>query len=228
MSNNKLFEEPELNYIPGIKISTEEQELIKQMINYKESDEPIFNILPFNFIPCNRPLFKTHDLIIWHILNFEVITKNKKQYYKFECDETLYSFNNSMSYIKLKKTLFLYFKKLLYLLNDSIEEDIIKYLANNFFNNINKCKYYKCLAWFLALFIFYFNSISEPNIYYNENNIKNFRKWWRNNIKIEIAQIKDILIKFNNICHLNYIYYEDLKVMLNFVIPQVADGWTKL
>ena len=84
------------------------------------------------------------------------------------------------------------------------------------------------MAWFLALFIFYFSSISEPNLYYNENNIKNFRKWWRNNIKIEIAQIKDILIKFNNICHLNYIYYEDLKVMLNFVIPQVADGWTKL
>ena len=113
--SNKLFEESELNYIPGIKISTEEQELIKQIINYKESNEPIFNILPFNFIPCNRPLFKTHDLIKWHVLIFEVITKNKKQYYKFECDETLYSFNNSMSYIKLKKQLFLYFKRLLYL-----------------------------------------------------------------------------------------------------------------
>ena len=224
MSNNKLFEsEKYFNYIPGIQISTEEQELINKLINFKESDETIFNLFP-----CNKPIFKTYDLIKWHILIFEVITKNKKQYYKFEDDETLYSYNNNMSYIKLKKTLFLYFKRLLYLLNDSIEEDIIKYLANNFFNNINKCKYYKCLAWFLALFIFYFNSISEPNLYYNENNIKNFRRWWRNNIKIEVAQIKDILIKFNNICHLNFKDYEDLKIMLNFVIPQIADGWTKL
>ena len=228
MSNNKLFEEPDYNYITGIKISTEEEEIIKQMINFKESNEPIFNILPFHFIPCKTQIFKTHDLIKWHILIFEVITKNKKQYYKFEDDETLYSYNNNMSYIKLKKTLFLYFKRLLYLLNDSIDEDIINYLANNFFNNINKCKYYKCLAWFLALFIFYFNSISEPNLYYNQNNIKNFRKWWRNNIKIEVAQIKDILIKFNIICHLNFKDYEDLKIMLNFVIPQIADGWTKL
>jgi hypothetical protein len=37
-----------------------------------------------------------------------------------------------MSYIRLKKTLFLYFKKLLYLLNDSIEEDIVNYLVINF------------------------------------------------------------------------------------------------
>ena len=192
MSNNKLFEEPELNYIPVIKISTEEQELIKQMINYKESDEPIFNILPFNFIPCNRPLFKTHDLIIWHILNFEVITKNKKQYYKFECDETLYSYNNSMSYIKLKKTLFLYFKRLLYLFNDYIEEDIVNYLVINFFNNVNKCKYYKCLAWFLALFIFWIYSIRDTKLNFNGSNSKDFRKWWRNERKQKITQIKEI------------------------------------
>ena len=223
--SNKLFEESELNYIPGIKISTEEQELIKQIINYKESNEPIFNILPFNFIPCNRPLFKTHDLIKWHVLIFEVITKNKKQYYKFECDETLYSYNNSMSYIKLKKVLFVYFKRLLYLLNDSIEEDIIKYLANNFFNNINKCKYYKCLAWFLALFIFWIYSIKNTNI--NEINLKDFRKWWRNERKQEITQIKEILIEFNKI-NSNFKDYEDLKIMLNYVIPQIVDGWTKL
>ena len=61
------------------------------LANYKESDEPIFNILPFNFIPCNKPIFKTHDLIRWNVLIFEIIEKNKKQYYKFEDDETLYS-----------------------------------------------------------------------------------------------------------------------------------------
>ena len=33
MSNNKLFEEPELNYIPGIKLSKEEEEIITNMIN---------------------------------------------------------------------------------------------------------------------------------------------------------------------------------------------------
>ena len=248
MSNNKLFEEPELNYIPGIKISTEEQELIKQMINFKESDEPIFNILPtinrptpqnnlinynepdadiFLLFPCNKPIFKTHDLIKWHILHFEIITKNKKQYYKFECDETLYSYNNSMSYIKLKKVLFVYFKRLLYLFNDYIEEDIVNYLVINFFNNINKCKYYKCLAWFLALFIFWIYSIRDTKLNFNGSNLKDFRKWWRNERKQEIKQIKEILIEFNKI-NSNYIYYEDLKIMLNYVIPQIVDGWTKL
>jgi hypothetical protein len=247
MLNNKLFEESELKYIPGIQINKDEQELINKLIKFKESDDPIFNIISsntqtqthnlinynepaeiFNLFPCNQPIFKTHDLIKWHILNFEIITENKKQYYKFEDDGGLYSFNNNISYIKLKKTLFLYFKRLLYLLNDSIDEDIINYLVINFFNNLNKCKYYKCLAWFLALFIFWFYSIRDTNLYFNEINLKDFRKWWRNEKKQEITQIKEILIKFNNICHLTFKDYEDLKIMVNFVIPKIADGWTKL
>jgi len=245
MSNHKLFEELELNYFPGIQISKEEQELITNMINFKENEEPIFNILPsinrptphhnlinynepdadiFLLFPCNKPIFKTHDLIKWHILHFEIVEKNKKQYYKFEDDEVLYPYNNSMSYIKLKKTLFLYFKKLL-LLNNHINEEIINYLDVNFFNNINKCKYYKCLAWFLALFIFWIYSIKNTNI--NEINLKDFRKWWRNERKQEITQIKEILIEFNKI-NSNFKDYEDLKIMLNYVIPQIVDGWTKL
>ena len=62
---------------------------------------------------------------------------------------------------------------------------MINYLVINFFNNINKCKYYKCLAWFLALFIFYFYSIRDTSVYFNEMNLKDFRKWWRNEIQTE-------------------------------------------
>ena len=221
MSNNKLFEEPYYNYIRGRKISTEEENTINNLINYNSNGGPIFDFF-------DKPIFKTHEKIKWHKLNFEVVEKNKKQhYYKFEYDETLYPING-MSYIKLKKQLFIYFKRLLYLLNDHIEEDIIKYLADNFFNNISKCKYYKCLNWFIALFLFWFKSIRTPELYFNTINYKDFRKWTIKNRIKEEEQIKQIFIEFQNICNLTFKDYEDLKILLNFVVIQIAFQWGTL
>jgi hypothetical protein len=127
-------------YIQGKELLKEEDQLINDLINCNSDDGQIDLLFP-----CDRPLFQTHENLTWHHLQFQVVAKNKKLYYKFEEDQTLYSYNNNMSYIKMKKELFLYFKKLLVLLEDRIDEDIVNYLAFKFFNNINKWKYYKCL-----------------------------------------------------------------------------------
>ena len=210
-------------YIQGKEILKEEDELINNLINFNSDDGQIDLLLPYD-----RPLFQTHEDLTWHHLDFQVVAKNKKLYYKFEEDQTLYSYNNNMSYIKMKKELFLYFKKLLVLLEDHIDEDIVNYLAFNFFNNINKCKYYKCLNWFIALFIYFINSIRRTDLFFNIINYKDFRKYILKSKIKDNEQIKNILIEFKNICHLTYKHYEDLKILLNFVIPEIASGWGRL
>ena len=210
-------------YIQGKEILKEEDELINNLINFNSDDGQIDLLLPYD-----RPLFQTHEDLTWHYLQFQVVAKNKKLYYKFEEDQTLYSYNNNMSYIKMKKELFLYFKKLLVLLEDHIDEDIVNYLAFNFFNNINKCKYYKCLNWFIALFIYFINRIRSTDIFFNIINHKDFRKYILKSKIKDNEQIKNILIEFKNICHSTYKHYEDLKILLNFVIPEIASGWGRL
>jgi hypothetical protein len=132
-----------------------------------------------------------------------------------------------MSYIKLKKQLFLYFNRLLFLLRGDIGNDITIYLNTNFFNDINKTKYYKCLNWFLALFFYWFKSIININLCFNVINYKDFRKWFLNYRKKESEeQIKNILFDFkNNIDFEKCRHYEDLKIFLNFIIPNMAHGW---
>jgi hypothetical protein len=88
---------------------------------------------------------KINDAIKFNKVKYETVEKNKKPYYKFEDDETLYikSFN---SYMYNKKELFLIFIKLLSLVNQKLEDDIKQYLFNNFFSNINKCKFFNCVT----------------------------------------------------------------------------------
>ena len=140
MLNNNVFVDCE--YIQGRKIKSEEEEIIKNLIIYKENEDKTNNI--FSLFPT-QIIFKENNSITWNINNYEVVTHNKKNYYKFEDDETLYIYN-TLSYITNKKEIFLYFNKLLVLLNGRIEQDIIKYLHEKFFNNINKCRFYDCFT----------------------------------------------------------------------------------
>ena len=79
------------------------------------------------------------------------------------------------SYNGLKYCIYIYFKELLKLLNNKklINDDIIIYLHQKFFNNMNKTNYYNFLSWFSHLLKYYINN-------YNKNetiNYKNFRKY---------------------------------------------------
>ena len=129
-----------------------------------------------------------------------------------------------MSYIILKKQLFLLFKRLLFILNNNLNEDIKQYFNNKFFNNIKKCKYYDCVKFFISLTIFYLKSIVQPN-FKTIINYKEFRKFSTANInnKNKIELIKEILNDFLKIDY-TYIFYEDLKIMLNFIINDIISG----
>jgi len=217
MSNNKLFEESENKiYIPGTEISEEEKELINNIINYNKnenSNHDIFRIFPYQII------FKTIKPHPLYTVKFTTVIKNKKHYFKFEDDDKLY-INNSSSYITNKKDLFLYFERLLYFLNNKIDDEIIDYLNAKFFNNINKCKYYDCLRWFMCLFYYWFKIIRKDEQYLYKINYKEFRQFILKNKEAPIIKVQQILKEFLNIEY-TYKFYEDLKIMLNFIIPNI-------
>ena len=215
MLNNNVFDDCE--YIQGRKITIEEEEIINNLIKYNENEDKTNNI--FSIFPT-QIIFKENNSITWNINNYEVVTHNKKNYYKFEDDETLYIYN-TLSYITNKKEIFLYFNKLLVLLTGRIEQDIIKYLHEKFFNNINKCRFYDCLRWFICLFYYWFKSIKNTGLFFNTINYKDFRKFILKNKTDAIKQVQEILKEFNDICHLTFQYYEDLKIFLNLVIPHI-------
>ena len=94
-----------------------------------------------------------NELIKFNKVKFEIIKQGKNHYYKYENDDKLY-INNYSSYIELKKILFSHFENLLILINNNIDDDLKDYLNIKFFNNINKCRYYDFLRWFVVyLFI---------------------------------------------------------------------------
>ena len=230
MMNNILNEDYE--YIPSVKLSSQEKQLINDIINYNE--DGTYNI--FSLFP-EQIIFKEDDNIKWCQNDYEVITQNKKEYYKFKDDDKLYLFNK-MSYITTKKQLFLYFNKLLNLspfgdkvqggrLINCLDDDIINYLNDKFFNNINKCKYYDCLRWFIYLFIYWFQSFLKGNaLYLNKINYKLFRKWILKNVKKykPVELVKNILYEFNEINYITCQFYEEIKIFLNFIIPCLIHG----
>jgi hypothetical protein len=223
--DHENYIETNIEFIPGKQISERETTIINNLINYiKKDNDPICNYYPFD-----KTIFITHDKIKWNQLQFKIIEKPKKKlYYLFEGDEALYPYSNNMTYIKLKKELLLYFNRLLLLLHGHIDDGIIDYLNIKFFNNINKLKYYNCLNWFIGLFLIFLNSTSGFNICFYRINYKEFRKYIIKHRFIEPEQqIKQILIKFQNICPSTYRHYEDLKVFFNFVIPHIENGWEK-
>ena len=103
------------------------------------------------------------------------------------------------SYNGLKYCIYIYFKELLKLLNNKklINDDIIIYLNQKFFNNMNKAKYYNFLSWFGYLLKYYINNYSK-----NETiNYKNFRKYCLKNKFLyeldENEEKKDNYFKYN-------------------------------
>jgi hypothetical protein len=175
MSINNILEndEDDYIYIQGVKISDDEEEIINDLIHYIKDDRDSI----FNYFSQDEPIFKIDENIKWYKLHYEVIEKNKdKFFYLFKDDVNIYAYN-TLSYIKLKKQLFIYFKRLLYLLRGDIDEDLINYLNINFFSDICKTKYYKCLNWFIALFYYFFNSIINLELRLNVINYNQFRKW---------------------------------------------------
>ena len=82
-------------YIQGKELLKEEDQLINDLINFNSDDGQIDLLLPYD-----RPLFQTHENLTWHHLDFQVVAKNKKLYYKFEEDQTLYSYNKNTQYEK--------------------------------------------------------------------------------------------------------------------------------
>jgi len=218
-------------YVEGIKISDDELKEINDFIdfdfnnyNHNEVCHVIQKILVFK-----DDIFKINDAIKFNKVQYETVIKNKNHYYKFEGDETLYikSFN---SYIYNKKELFLIFIKLLSLVNQKLEDDIKQYLFKKYFSNINKCKYYDCLRWFVCMFIYWFNSILEPNSFNFKINYKDFRKYFLNYRQGKKSHVitKEILIKFKSIQHNKFKYYEELKTFLNFAIFYIFEGYYKL
>ena len=224
MSINNILEndEDDYIYIQGVKISDDEEEIINDLIHYIKDDRDSI----FNYFSQDEPIFKIDENIKWYKLHYEVIEKNKdKFFYLFKDDVNIYAYN-TLSYIKLKKQLFIYFKRLLYLLRGDIDEDLINYLNINFFSDICKTKYYKCLNWFIALFYYFFNSIINLELRLNVINYNQFRKWSLKYRKTnQDEKIKNILCEFKNIDFKRCRHYEDIKIFLNFVIPNVAHGW---
>ena len=220
MMNNILND---YEYIPSVELSTQEKQLIINIIDYDEEKDTTYNI--FSLFP-EQIIFKENNNIKWCQNDYEVITQNKKEYYKFKDDDKLYIFNK-MSYITTKKQLFLYFNKLLNFLNNCLDDDIIKYLNDNFFNNINKCKYYDCLRWFIYLFIYWLQSFLKGDaLYLNKINYKLFRKWILKNVKKykPVELVKIILYEFNEINYITCQFYEEIKIFLNFIIPCLIHG----
>ena len=89
-------------YIPSVELSTQEKQLINNIIDYDEEKDTTYNI--FSLFP-EQIIFKENNNIKWCQNDYEVITQNKKEYYKFKDDDKLYIFNK-MSYITTKSNYF--------------------------------------------------------------------------------------------------------------------------
>ena len=219
MLNNTFDDDDEFNdanneYIPGNPISQDELKEINDFLNFDFNNynyNEVCHIIQI-FLVFKDDIFKINDAIKFNKVKYETVEKNKNSYYKFEGDETLYikRFN---SYIYNKKELFLIFIKLFSLVNQKLEDDIKQYLFNKFFSNINKCKFYDCLRWFVCIFIYWFNSILEPDFFNYKINYKNFRKYFLNYRQGKKSHdiTKEILIKFKLIQHNKFKCYEELK-----------------
>ena len=222
-----IFIDDEFNdyiFLPGQQLTEEETKKIDFLINYdfqNKNDLEIYFIFQHN----TENIFNDNEFIKFNKVKYEIIKQGKNHYYKYENDDNLY-INNYSTYIELKKKLFCYFENLLILINNKIEQDIKDYLNNKFFNNINKCKYYDCLKWFCCLFIYFVNSINNPNLHLNKINYKDFRKYIlnfrKNKTTYEIMQ--EILNNFKKIYY-HYKYYEETKTHLNFCLYHIVNNF---
>ena len=219
--NNDDFND--YNYIQGQPLTEKELNHIIFLINYdfkNENDYELYKIININ----THKFFNVHDDIKFNKVNFEIIIKGKNDYYKFENDNNLYIYN-CCTYIELKKKLFSYFKHLLILLNNNIEDDIKDYLNITFFININRCKYYKCLRWFCCLFIYWVKLINKSEFNFNKINYKDFRKYILNlrKNKTNYEIMKEILNDFINIDY-KFKYFEEVKAFLDYSLYLIYDG----
>jgi len=220
--NNDNYED-DYNFIQGDKLTKEEQQKINKIISFDYKNKMSYEI--YNIIHYDEKLFTEHDLIKFHILKIENIKKKNRNYLKFNGEEKLY-INSYSSYIVQKQQLFLYFKKLLTLLKNHIDQDVKDYLNIKFFSNINKCKYFDCVRWFTCLFIYWFKLIINNYYCSNVTNYKDFRKEVLKNFAHEnpYELCKEILQEFNNISH-DFQHYEYLKIFINFALFKILDGF---
>ena len=118
---------------------------------------------------------------------------------------------------------------MLSLVQNKLEDYPKFYLYDKFFSNINKCNFQTCLHWFTCIFIYWFHSILDPELYNYKISYINFRKYFlkfrKNKNHYEIT--KEILVNFKKI-NTSFIYYEELKTFLNYSIFNIFDGYYKL
>lgn len=210
-------------FIPSKPLTEEELNKIDFLINYDFKNKTQNEI--FLTVQRTENIFNDNELIKFNKIKFEIIKIGEHQYYKFEDNDKLY-INSYSSYIELKGKLFSHFKNLLILINILIEQDIKDYLNNKFFNNINKCKYYDCLKWFCCLFIYWLDFINNRDLYLNQINYKDFRKYILNYRKNKTCYdiMKKVLIDFKNIKY-KFQYYEEVKAHLNFCLYHIVDQY---
>lgn len=209
------------NYIEGTELNEKELKTINILLkfDFKNASNNEINYIINSY---THNIFIIHESIKFNNLKFDIVEKNKKKYWKYEADDNLYKIN-CHSYIILKKHLFMRFKHLLILLNNYFDDDIKEYLHINFFNNINSCKYYICLRWFICSFIYWINIIKSEFIF-NKINYKDFRKYILNfhKNKTNYDILKEVLKDFININY-NFTFYEELKALLDYSLFFIYD-----
>jgi len=211
-------------------------------LQHNEENEKIDNIINgvtthynwfYNFQGLddkNKYLFNVPNFFI---IKYKEIKKGKITFHQFEDDEKLYNIHN-LSYMLLKKKLLLPFQILLKMMGHLIGQDLLTYLNDKFFNNLNKAEYYNMCSWFVFLFYYYFQSLihSEENTIIN---YKPFRRWCLQNkiiISVHTSEhnsaeneaIRKILLLYKNelptILKNNYIF----KGLFNHFLIYVQNG----
>ena len=115
INNMFNFDDYEINNIKGEPINEEENERITKILKLNNSALYLNNSILYDFLPITLHIFNDNTNIIWHKLHYDIISKpNNKHYFLFNDDQTLY-INSTMSYIILKKQLFLLFKRFLFI-----------------------------------------------------------------------------------------------------------------
>ena len=207
------------NYIQGKPLNKEELNNLNYLIDFDVKNKTIHEIY-FIIQYKTIKIFNDNESIKFKNVKYEIITQGKKKFYKYENDDFLY-IEDCQSYNFFKKKLFFYLENLLILLNNKIEQDIKDYINIKYFNNINKCNFNKCLSFYIYLFIYWINSINNPNL--KRINYKTFKKYIYkfHNKKTFYDIIKNILIVFKNIEY-NFKFYEELKEHINYNLFKIT------
>ena len=179
-----------------------------------------------DYVFTMKPIFNEHPGISWYKLHYDVVEVKNKKYFKFNGDDKLYT-NSTMSYIKNKKQVLLYYDRLLTICGD-FDDDILDYIKVKFTNNLNKAEYYNFYRFICFMFYYFINQLLYGKLIYDKINYKQFRKWcilhkiYNETFKKSLINIIELFKKID----ITNEHYNDIQIFFNLIVKDIQILWT--